>query len=126
PLEPLEVVDDGAGTGLAQLVRGVGRGDADHAHARAPRRLDADDGVLEHEALPGRHADPPRGEQVHLRVGLAEAHVFGGDDRVEALPEPEPTEESVDVETRGGGGLRARLEERVVSITLSIWAVTAL
>ena len=89
-----------------QLRLVVGGGHADGAHARRARGVDPHHRVLEDDAAGGIGVEAPGGEDVDLRVGLAEAHVVGRHHHREVPEQPEPGQDIVHVPARGRGAHR--------------------
>ena len=66
-----------------ELVEGGHVRHPDHVAAGADRRAHAGVGVLDRHAVGGVDAEPGRGEQVGLGMGLAAGHLLTGDDGLE-------------------------------------------
>src|SRR5690606_12132972 len=81
----------------AEVLERMGRGDGDHACARGQACLDTDVSILEDDAVRRLPPDAPGALQENFRIRLAMADVLAGDDRLEAVAQPDRIDHRLDV-----------------------------
>ena len=108
PTQALEIVDHPLGARRPQLRLVVGGGHADGPHAGRAGGVDPYHRILEDHTAGGIGVEAAGGEEIDLRIGLAEADVVGRHHHREMPAEAQPGQDIVHIPARGRGADGAR------------------